>query len=320
MDCSKELTGMTVVVTGATSGMGRAMAMNMAQRGAHVIGVGRSQSRCAELKRDVLKADPAARITVLVADLASQSQVLLLAEDIRGAALRPSGLVGWVGDGRIDALVNNAASVYNWYATTEDGYEAQFAVNHLAPFVLTHELLPLLELSPTGRVISISSASHFGATMHWPDVMYRKHYSCLMAYKQSKLANVLFVMELNRRLAQHSHVRAYAVDPGLVNTEIGQKGTSGIENWVWRKRRTTGVSPEQGAATALFLATTPALAQADAAYWKDSHPAQPSKAAQDSVEAARLWAYSERLCGMTWGAGSACCQQGDPMGSPLRGG
>ncbi len=291
MSHRRDLNGKMMVITGATSGIGRAAARALARRGARVIGVGRSAARCAELEEAIRREDPAARLTTLTADLSSQRQVRRLAADIRGLVEAEAG-------GRLDALVNNAASVSSWYTATEDGYELQFAVNHLAPFLLTCELLPLLRAAPSGRVITISSASHYRTRMHWSDIMYRRGYNCLLAYKQSKLANVLFSAELNRRLGPGSPLRAYAVDPGLVNTELGLKGTGGLENWVWQKRRSGGVSPEQGAATAVFLASEPSLADPDAVYWKDCRPAAPSRPAQDPADAARLWALSERLCGI----------------------
>jgi len=130
--------------------------------------------------------------------------------------------------------------------------------------------------------------------------MYRTGYNTLLAYKQSKLANVLFSAELNRRLGSRSAIRAYAADPGLVNTRIGLKGTGGIEKWVWEHRMSGGVSPEQGAATVVFLAADPSVEESDAVYWKDCQPAQPSRRARQPHEAARLWELSERLCGVSW--------------------
>jgi hypothetical protein len=104
------------------------------------------------------------------------------------------------GINHIDVLINNAGTVSSWYVSTVDGFELQFAVNHLAPFRLTYELLPLLECSQEGTIIGVSSGSHYRTRIHWKDVLLRKHYNCLLAYKQSKLANVLFATELNRRL------------------------------------------------------------------------------------------------------------------------
>jgi NAD(P)-dependent dehydrogenase (short-subunit alcohol dehydrogenase family) len=125
----------------------------------------------------------------------------------------------------------------------------------------------------------------------------RRHYNCLLAYKQSKLANVLFTAELNRRLGSSSSVRAFAADPGLVHTGIGLKGTAGIERWVWSKRSRGGDSPEKPAKAIAFLASDASIRQSEHIYWKDCRPVKPSRYAQNPAEAARLWEYSEKLCG-----------------------
>ncbi|MBN1427217.1 MAG: SDR family NAD(P)-dependent oxidoreductase [Anaerolineae bacterium] len=291
MITQQDLKSKTIVITGATAGIGLAAARALAGRGAYVIGVGRSAERCGEARQAILSEHPNARIDYCVADLSSQRQARALAASI-GERVEAAG------EGKIDILINNAGTVSSWYVATEDGYELQFAVNHLAPFLLTHELMPMLRAAPSARVITTSSGSHYRTSMHWADVMYRRRYSCLAVYKQSKLANVLFTAEFNRRLGDGSTVRAYAVDPGLVNTEIGLKGTGGIEEWVWQWRRRGGVSAEQGAATAIFLASEPVLEDPGAIYWKDCRPAQPSRYARRPEEAARLWSLSERLCGI----------------------
>jgi NAD(P)-dependent dehydrogenase (short-subunit alcohol dehydrogenase family) len=294
MKPDRDLTEKTIVVTGATAGIGRAAVGAFAARGARVIGVGRSATRCAEVHQSIQAESPDARISFFVADLSSQRQ-------IRGLARRIREYVESAGAGKIDVLVNNAGAVSSWYTATEDGYELQFALNHLAPFLLTHELLSLLRQAPAARIITVSSGSHYRTRIHWSDVMYRRHYNCLLAYKQSKFANVLFTLELNRRLGHESRVRAYAADPGLVNTELGSKGTGGIARWVWEVRRAHGVSPEQGAATVIFLAADLSVENSHAIYWKDCRPAQPSRFIYRAEEATRLWALSERLCGIAWG-------------------
>ncbi|MBN1311451.1 MAG: SDR family oxidoreductase [Anaerolineae bacterium] len=304
----KDLNDKTIVVTGSTSGIGFAAARALASQGAYVIGVSRSTARCQDAKDTILARCPGARIDFCAADLSSQRQVRDLAASI-------AECVEAVGGRQIDVLVNNAGTVSSWYAATEDGYELQFAVNHLAPFLLTHELMPLLRRAPAARVITVSSGSHYGTKMHWTDVMYRRRYSCLAAYKQSKLANVLFTAELNRRLGEGAHVRAYAVDPGLVNTEIGLKGTGGIERWVWQWRQGGGVSPAQGAATVIFLASEPLLEHPDEIYWKDCRPVQPSRYVRRPEEAARLWSLSERLCGMKGIGGNAANELRGSLGA-----
>jgi NAD(P)-dependent dehydrogenase (short-subunit alcohol dehydrogenase family) len=181
---------------------------------------------------------------------------------------------------------------------TEEGYEKQFAVNHLAAFLLTRELLPLLEQGSPGRVITVSSGSHRHATINWRDPMLSRGYSTLRAYKQSKLANVLFTAEFNRRYAGRSSVRAYAFDPGLVRTDIGCKSSSGIEHLVWRLRsRSRGASPPELPAQHLAaLAVRREIEDPQALYRVLGHGGAPDPAGVDPVAGSRLWALSEQLC------------------------
>lgn len=283
--------GKTVVITGFTSGIGLATAKVLAGYGAYIIGVGRSESRCQKAEKIIKSAYPESMVSYQVADLSSLKQVRELADTIKRLTLEK-------GDGIINVLINNAGTFSSWYVSTAEGFELQFTVNHLAPFLLTHELLPLLQKAPAGRIITVSSGSHYRTRMHWNDIMLRKHYNCLLAYKQSKLANVLFTFELNRRLGHESTVRAYAVDPGLVNTDIGLKGTAGIARWVWKKRSKGGVSPERPARSIAFLAGEPSIQDRRELYWKDCKPMRPSRYSQRPEAALRLWELSEKMCGI----------------------
>jgi NAD(P)-dependent dehydrogenase (short-subunit alcohol dehydrogenase family) len=278
-----------IVVTGATSGIGLAAVRGLSTQGDRVFGVARSAAKAAEAQAAIRREQPAARLDFLVADLASQRQVRRLAAEILERT--PA----------VDVLINNAAEVPHWYQATEDGYERQFAVNHLAPFLLTHELAPALAAAKAGRVVTVSSGSHRGARIHWGDVMLRRRYQPLRAYRQAKLANVLFTYELNRRRAAGSGVIALAADPGLVNTAIGSKGSSRLVSWAWEKRRRGGVTAEAAAADVIFVAVDP-LPPTDGVYfWKDRRPVRPSGEAERPDEAARLWELSERLCGICFG-------------------
>lgn len=281
-----------IVITGATSGIGLATAKELAGRGAYVIGTGRSEERCIKAGEEIRQIYPQARLCYLTADLSSLSEVKRLAADIY-EKLSAEGVT------RIDVLINCAGAVSSWYVSTVDGFELQFAVNHLAPFRLTYELLPLLRQSQEGRVIVVSSGSHYRTRIHWKDVLLRKHYNCLLAYKQSKLANVLFATELNRRLNKNeSNIRAFAADPGLVNTEIGLKGTGGIVKKIWKMRSSKGTPVEQPALAISYLAAEPALQQICEVYWKDCEPLKPSRYSQLEEAGARLWELSERMCGI----------------------
>jgi NAD(P)-dependent dehydrogenase (short-subunit alcohol dehydrogenase family) len=280
----------TVVVTGATSGIGWALARLLTRQGLRVVGLGRSAGQVATAEANIRREQPDARLEFVVADLGSQRQVREVA-----AAIRSRAPV-------VDALVNNAAEVPHWYLATEDGYERQFAVNHLAPFLLTRELAPALAAAEAGRVVTVSSGSHRSARIHWPDVMLRRRYHPLRAYGQSKLANVLFTYELNRRRAAGPRVVAIAADPGLVDTAIGSKGSRNLVRWIWERRRRKGVSVEEAAVGIMFLALAPAPgATRGIYYWRARRPVRPSRMAERPDEAARLWELSERLCGVGFG-------------------
>jgi retinol dehydrogenase 12 len=296
---TEQMENKVVVVTGATSGIGFAAAKELAKRGAVIIGVGRSAERNQKATSEILAETPRAKVTYLLADLSSQGQVRKLGREI-------SEWVTEQGFGKLDVLVNNAGMVTNWYTATEDGYETTFAVNHLAPFLLTHELTPLLKTAPAARVVTVSSFSHRKTRMHWRDIMMRHRFNTLFAYQQSKLGNVFFSTEFNRRFGKTTAMRAYAIDPGLVNTDIGLKGTGGIVNWFWGRRQKKGVTPEKGAETVVFVSADPALEGSLDVYWKDCAPQEPSKYSQREEEANRLWELSERLCGISgWGVHSA---------------
>jgi NAD(P)-dependent dehydrogenase (short-subunit alcohol dehydrogenase family) len=278
----------TVVITGATAGIGFAAAKAIAAQGMRVIGVGRAPEKCDKAKAALLDAMPDAKVDYVCGDLSKQSDVHAVADAII-EQLNGEGL--W-------ALVNNAGGVRNWYTTTADGYELQFALNHLAGFLLTHRLWPYLKAAG-GRVMMTGSNSHKMMRMHWSDVMYKRHYSCLMAYKQSKLCNMLFAAELNR---WQSTVTAYVVDPGLVNTDIGGKDTGGIIGAFWNLRRKGGVEPEVPAQTYAYLCSRqPAPAEL---YFHDCRPAKYSKRADDAADAKRLFELSEKLCGVRFGGGT----------------
>ena len=188
--------------------------------------------------------------------------------------------------------------IYNALRITSEGFDVQWAVNHLAPFLLTLKLLPLLKSAPLGRVVTVSSASHYNTKLNWDDIQLRRHYSPLRAYSQTKLANVLFTVELDHRLRKDSHVRAFAADPGLVNTELGLKSNSVIARWAWDLRRRGGMTPEDAAKGIVYIALEPSLQDADDLYWKHGRPKNPSAYSLNSEAAGQLWRLSSQMCGL----------------------
>jgi NAD(P)-dependent dehydrogenase (short-subunit alcohol dehydrogenase family) len=283
---STNLAGKTVVITGATSGIGQQAAATLAGQGAFVIGVGRDPQRCLQAEASIQAACPQAQVRYLLADLSQMSQVRALAASVRNE-LDSHAIYA------LDVLVNNAGTYSARYVRTADGFERSMAVNHFAAFLLTHELLALLTAATSGRIITVSSDSHHGAFLDLKRLNQPLIYNGLWAYKVSKLANVLFSLELNRRLSA-TPARAFALDPGLVNTDIGLKTGDGLSALVWKYRKRLGVPTEVPVRTILYLASQATLP--NAIYWRDCQPKTPSQQAQRSDLARQLWELSSRLC------------------------
>ena len=268
----------TALVTGATSGIGLQTARALAARGFTVLGVGRSQERI-ETAAALIGGET---VRFFLADLSSQRQVRRLAEEVR-AYLNGRGL---------DVLVNNAGAFYSYYALSDEGVEMQFAVNVAAPYLLSHLLYEDLKKAG-GRIVMLSSASHYRTLVRWKDIQLSRRYRQLQAYKQTKLFAVHLAREINRRFA---NVRAFAADPGLVNTEIGLKDTRGAARVIWKFRKRRGTETEEGARTSVFLASEADLD--DGVYWKDCRPKRAARNAMRDDFSQRIWEYCAKLCAL----------------------
>lgn len=286
---NSSLMNKTALVTGATSGIGFQAALDLAHAGARVIGTGRDNSRCQRARDAIIQAVPDARVDYLCADFASLRQV-------RGLAAQVIDLLT-AEDGKLDLLVNNAGLYASARKLTEDGLELTFAVNHLAPFLLTHLLLPALERSTDARVLTVSSKSHYRVFFRQPHPQNPRFYLGIWAYAVSKLCNVLFSKEFNRR-ANRSNLHAWAVDPGLVNTEIGGKDGGYLSRLVWNARQKMGTHAEVPSRTILHLGSAPLDEITPDLYWWNSRPKAPSRLSCDANLARNLWELSCRLCGI----------------------
>jgi NAD(P)-dependent dehydrogenase (short-subunit alcohol dehydrogenase family) len=285
---SHSLQGKVIVISGATSGIGLQAALRFAEQDCFVIGIGRSETKCQNAVAHIRAHQPQAMIHYVLADLSLQKQVRHAAQEIQ-QCLQQSGY------DHIDLLINNAGTYTGKLTYTEEGFERTLAVNHLAPFLLTHELLPLLEKVEKGRVLTVSSGSHYKTWLSIKHLNKPLLFTGLWAYKTTKLCNVLFTQAFNQYYTD-TGVVAYAVDPGLVNTNIGFKDTGWLSKFVWKLRQRSGSSPDKPVQTMLHLAQTEKQYNTSTPYWKDSRPKTPSLAARNPHLAEKLWQASRQWC------------------------
>ncbi len=279
-DEGARMAGKVVAVTGANAGIGKAAALALARMGARVAMVSRSRERGEAARAEVVRESGSAAVDLFLADLSAQREVRRLAAEIRERC------------GRLDVLVNNAAVYTRERRLSPDGIELQFAVNHLAPFLLTNLLLDLLERSAPARVVTVGSEAHRPVRLNWDDLQGERRYSGLRAYGTAKLANLLFTRELARRTAG-TGVTANAVHPGVVGTELLFGGWGPL-----RLLRRFMRTPEQGARVVVRLASAPELEGVTGRYFRDEREVQPSAAALDDDAARRLWRLSAELTGL----------------------
>ena len=277
------LRGRQVLITGATNGIGLAAAEAIAARGADVAIVGRAESRI-KAAQSLVRAKAAAGATVSthLADLSSQAAVRKLAADILARY------------GKLDVLINNAGAMYTTRQVSADGIELTWAVNHLAPFLLTKLLLDRLKASAPSRIITTASDAHLGATIPFDDLNAERSYRGFGRYKETKLANILFTSELARRL-EGSNVTAHSFHPGLVASGFNRNNGL-LMDMAMLLLRPVSRNVEKGSETLVWLATSPDVANTNGRYYVDMHSRLPSPAAQDSATARRLWDISEAQC------------------------
>ena len=277
------MTGKTVLVTGGSGGIGLATAAGVARLGARVGLVSRDAAR-SEAAAERLRA-AGGQVDVFVADMSSQGEVRRLAEEVLTAYPR------------LDVLVNNVGGYWATRHSTVDGLEHTFAVNHLAPFLLTNVLLDRLRASAPARVVTVSSGAHAMGSLDFEDLHGERDYSGERAYNQSKLANVMFTYELARR-PHGSGVTADTLHPGVVRTNFGREDPKGWMRLMLPVIRPFLKSPDKGAVTSVYLASSPEVEGVTGQYFAKQKAGRSSTASYDTTAAARLWDVSATLVGL----------------------
>jgi NAD(P)-dependent dehydrogenase (short-subunit alcohol dehydrogenase family) len=272
-----------IVMTGATSGIGEVAAERLAEAGATILFVARNRQRAdATLKR--LAAKNRSPHRAFYADLSSLADIKRV-----GAAIADE-------TPRIDVLINNAGAIYASRRVTVDGLETTFALNHMSYFVLTRALIDKLKASAPARIVSTASTAHLGATLDFDDLQSEKNYGPLRAYGRSKLCNILFTRELARRLKGNG-VTANCLHPGFVATRFADEAGGVMGRLAWLAKL-FGRTPEKGAETMVYLASSADVADESGFYFADKRKTTPSAAAQDDEAARKLWTRSEELASL----------------------
>ena len=275
--------GKTVVITGATSGIGASAALALARQGARIVFTARDEAKANATLAELTRTNPDAAHDFVLADFTTL------------AAMREAGRALLAKARRIDVLVNNAGAIFQSRELTSDGLEKTFAVNHMAYFVVTEALRPAL--APDARIVSTASGAHATGRLDFDDLPLDRGYSALRAYGRSKLCNILWTRELARRL-EGTRITANCFHPGGVNTRFGDNMT-GLAGAAFGLIKRFMLTPEQGADTLVWLASSSDAEGLSGGYFAKRRLTQPSAAAQDDAAARRLWKVSERLAGAT---------------------
>ena len=273
--------GKVVVITGATSGIGEVAAQKLAAMGARIVMIARNSERAASTLSRLRQIAPGVEHRVHYADLSRLGEMRRVARQI--ALAEP----------HIDVLINNAGAAFDRRQVNEEGIELTFATNHLSYFVLTEGLRESLLAAGAARIVNTSSEAHRRAKLDFDDLQFTKRYRLFAAYGRSKLCNILFTRELARRLEKNA-VTANCLHPGFVATRFGDNNRGPV-SYLFRFAKIFALSPEKGAETIVYLASSNDVANSNGQYFYKCRPLAPSKEAQDDVAARRLWEETERL-------------------------
>ena len=276
--------GKTVLVTGATNGIGFFAARELARMGAQTVIVSRSAEKCAATVSQIIQETGNKQVEFIAADLSTRAGVRSAADEFKNRHTR------------LDVLLNNAGAMFVSRQESADGIEMTFALNHLSYFYMTHLLKDLLLANQPSRVINVSSAAHQGARINFDDIQYKKGYSGFAVYGQSKLANVLTTYELARKLAG-TQVTCNCLHPGFVDTGFARNNGS-LYNFGMTLLKPFQKKVSDGASTSIYLATSPEVEKVSGKYFVDSQAVQSDPASYDQAVAARLWQLSRDMLGL----------------------
>ena len=280
------MVGKIVLITGGTGGIGKATAIGLARLGARVGITGRDVARTGQVAADIRAASGNPAVDAFAADMSSQAEVRRLAVAVLETYPR------------LDVLINNVGGFWAHRHPTADGLEHTFALNHLAPFLLTNLLLDRLKASAPARVVTVSSGAQSAGRIDFDDLQSARNYSGQRAYSQSKLANIMFTNELARRL-EGTGVTATSVHPGVVRTNFGAEDQAWLFTVVSKVVLPFLKTPAQGAQTSIYLASSPNMDGVTGEFFANGKPKTANKVAYDADMTARLWNVSADLVGMT---------------------
>jgi NAD(P)-dependent dehydrogenase (short-subunit alcohol dehydrogenase family) len=284
MDNVPNMSGKVCLITGATNGIGLVTARTLAQAGANVVLIGRDPEKTERVAQEIQSQAGSAKVEYLVGDLSAQDEVRRLAKEFRQEHTK------------LHVLINNAGAFVLRHQLSRDGIEMTFALNHLAYFLLTNLLLGTMIISPPARIINVSSAAHVGGKVRFKNLKDPQPYRAWRAYSQSKLANLYFTYELARRLLP-TRITVNAVHPGFVATNFG-RSNGGIYRPLFRLLQLVALSPEKGAQTSIYLASSPEVEDVTGKYFVNCKAVKSSPVSYDVERARRLWDVSAKMTGL----------------------
>jgi NAD(P)-dependent dehydrogenase (short-subunit alcohol dehydrogenase family) len=272
------------LITGGTDGIGKQTALGLLKEKFKVVIVGRDEQKAKNAISELIEKSANTQVEFLIADFASQAQIIQLAKQFKEKY------------NKLDVLVNNAASVTSERLLTEDGFERQLAINHLAYFLLTHQLLDVLLAAPNARIVNVASGAHYGGKVVIDNLNSDKgNYQGFAVYSNTKLYNVLFTYELAERLKSKG-ITVNCLHPGVVQTNLANKETKTFLSVVWSIFKSFGIKAEQGAQTSIFLASSDEVKDITGQYFEKCKPKKPKKDAFDINLRKALWEQSEKMC------------------------